>query len=387
MIRSFVPLGILVSLSVALIQGQCLGKIAHGLGYLLSGGVDATVIENYYRSDATQEWSNGANPLPRLRDLGRVWSRKESPRRIVLMGNSQTFAAVLAPGERNSSAPVYAYADLMEQRLAVEGKSTIYRLSAPNLSYAEALWYVAYLSAVEEARPTDLVIQLNYESFRKSGIRDGMLGLMNEGRFAKVAEQLAARKSLFAVPFDRAIRRFGELERKMKPGLEVTQAARSALPFGQVVDGALRKIIESSTFGANKHAAKADFLTLLYLLRVYALRITPSTPRPLAGAAYEGSVSALDEIASICKTVQIRLHFFLAPQNPKARMWRTEDDRQRYRGAALRLSRNHSVPLVDLETMVPAEQWGEWIDGPDPIHFGIRGHETMAKAMLQSGLF
>jgi hypothetical protein len=68
-------------------------------------------------------------------------------------------------------------------------------------------------------------------------------------------------------------------------------------------------------------------------------------------------------------------------------MWRTEADRDRYRGAAQALSSKFGLRLVDLENKVPAEQWGVWIDGPDPIHFGLKGHETMAAAMLSSGLF
>jgi hypothetical protein len=45
------------------------------------------------------------------------------------------------------------------------------------------------------------------------------------------------------------------------------------------------------------------------------------------------------------------------------------------------------LKLVDLENSIPRDQWGVWIDGPDPIHFGLRGHVQMADVMMKTGLF
>ena len=189
----------------------------------------------------------------------------------------------------------------------------------------------------------------------------------------------------YGATFEQAIRRFHELESKTNSARQQASLVGTQ-SFGQQAESSLRASLEQLGIGTEKHEAKGEFLNLLYLLRVYLLKITPSTPRPLGGAAYEGSLSALNAIAQQCQAAHIELRLFLAPQNPGARLWRTEADRERYRGAAQRLAKDYGLRMVDLEKSIPAEQWGVWIDGPDPIHFGLKGHETMAAAMLASEL-
>ncbi len=382
--REFATVVVCVVLTGAMLHGHWLGLAAKGISRVFGGGDEAAALKQYVRDGRTQEVSNGADPLPSLRELRDYWKVGKPGRTVVVMGNSQTFSVILAPGELDPGGPVRTYVDQMGSRL---GETGVYRLSAPNLSYAEALWYVTYLASVPGVKPSDLVLQLNYESFRKTGIRDGMLGLLKEGRFAAAAGETAGTPTPYGATFAQGMRRFRELEAKAADGPGAAGPSAAVAGFGGRAEAAIRSRMDERGFGAEKHAAKGEFLNVLYLLRVHLLKITPTTPRPLAGAAYEGSVSALDAIAEACRRAGITLRLFLAPQNPVARMWRTEADRDRYRGAAGRLAARYGLKLVDLENSVPAEQWGVWIDGPDPIHFGLKGHETMAGAMLVSGLF
>ncbi len=383
--REFATLGICAVFAAVILHGHVFGAVAKVVTTVFGGGDEAAALKLYAQDRRTQEVSNGADPLPSLQGVVAHWASEKAERRLVVMGNSQTYAVILAPGERDPGVPVRTYVDLVGSRIGTAGKANVYRLSAPNLSYAEALWYVTYLSRVAAVKPTDLVLQLNYESFRKSGIRDGMLGLLRDPAFASAATETARSATPFGAAFEQAIKRYRELEAKSGP----TGDARASAPagFGEMAEVSIRKKMDAVGIGTEKHAAKAEFLNVLYLLRVHVLKITPTTPRPLAGAAYEGSVSALDEVATRCRAAGITVRLFLAPQNPGARMWRTEADRDRYRGAAQALSSKFGLRLVDLEKKEPAEQWGVWIDGPDPIHFGLKGHETMAAAMLSSGLF
>src|ERR1017187_8195614 len=342
-----------------------------------------------FRDSGTQEVTNGADPYTSLEELHRRWAASKPERSLVVIGNSQTLSVILAPGEIPPASPVKTYVDRISEISATAGGPAVYRLSAPNLSYLEALWYVTFLTTVSDLKPSEIVLQLNYESLRKTGIRDGMLGLLRDPKFARVVQEAAGSASSYGAPFGQAMKRYKETRRKAESQQDgrAERSGHSALPLGAQMEAVVRRVLESNGIQAKKHEAKGDFLSLKYLLRVYFLRITPTTPRPLSGAAYEASVSALNAIAERCRDNGVYLALFLAPQNPTARQWQTEEDRERYRGAAQGLAARYGLKLVDLENSIPRDQWGVWIDGPDPIHFGLRGHVQMADVMMKTGLF
>jgi len=360
------------------------------LSSLFGMGDDTAKVEEVFRDSGTQEITAGADPYTSLEALHRRWAASKPDRTLVVIGNSQTYAVVLAPGETPPASPPKTYVDRIAEISAAAGGPAVYRLSAPNLSYLEVLWYVTYLTTVSNLRPSEIVLQLNYESFRKTGIRDGMLGLLRDPEFATGVQEAAVSAYFYGAAFGQAMKRYEETRRKAESllgGRPGRSSSHSAPPYGVRMEAVVRRVLESNGIQARKHEAKGDILNLLYLLRVYFLRITPTTPRPLSGAAYEASLSALNAIAEKCRDNGVDLALFLAPQNPAARLWRTEEDRERYRGAAQGLAARYGLKLVDLENSIPKDDWGVWIDGPDPIHFGLRGHMQMAAVMMKTGLF
>jgi hypothetical protein len=356
---------------------------AVGLSRVFHGGRQEANLTQTYRETATQEVTKGEAPLSGLRRLGERWNTAEPLKRLVFMGNSQTYTVVLAPDERVPNTPPKTYVDLLADRTAAEGWS-VYRLSAPNLSYPEALWYVTYLCSVAEVRPTEIVLQLNYQSFRLTGIRDGMLELLEEPRFARMIDELAGSSAPYAGVMAQAKRRY--MERKKERAGNRDDRRTAELGFGKRAERNLREWLNTQPAWTAKHETKADILDFLYLSRVYFLGITPTTRRPLGGS-YGMNMACLEGVAAKCRANGIVLKLFLAPQNPKAQLWRTEGDRAQYRTGARTIADRYGLALVDLENVVPAPDWGAWIDGPDPIHFGLEGHRLMAEAVLRSDLF
>jgi hypothetical protein len=357
---------------------------AKGISRIFHAGREEAKLEKTFSDPTTQEVTNGEAPLGGLRELGKRWSAGPPARRLVLVGNSQTYSVVLAPDETAPSRAPKTYVDLLAEEKGGGGGWGVYRLSAPNLSYAEALWYVAYLTAVPECLPTEIALQLNYESFRKSGIRDGMLELLEEPRFARIVDELAGSSALYAAVLAQAQNRYVERKRERTGDGEDRRVTVGG--YGGRAERSLKEWLSTLPVWRAKHQAKSDFLDVLYLSRVYFLGITPTTPRPLGGATYGISLACLDALAERCREHGVVLKLFLAPQNPRARLWRTESDRTKYRAGAKAIADRYALALVDLENIVPAQDWGVWIDGPDPIHFGLRGHQLMAEAVLRSGL-
>ena len=359
---------------------------------LLGGTGGEDVLKNVYRDSTTQETSNGEAPLAGLTQLAGRWCSLPTSQRFVLMGNSQTYTILLAPSERVSGAPEWAYPDRILQHESAEGHPVLgYRLAAPNLNYAEVLWYVHYLLARPCAAPERIIVQLNYESFRKLGVRSGMLELLSDPAFAAQAASEAGSGAAYASTFAQAINQHSELLARARrasaaPGSVSKTGISQGAGLGNWLETRARRALEAAPEFQARGAVKTEVLDTLYMLRVKVLGITPTTKRSLGGIALATSVSALERVGQLCQENHIKLEFFLAPQNPRATLYRTDADRNLYRRITTQLARQYAWRFVSLEDSIPESMWGFWADGPDPIHFGRAAHERMAQLLIASGL-
>jgi hypothetical protein len=356
-----------------------------------SGPQDA-MVSNVYSDPHTQETSKGEHPLASLRQLEHDWCAAPSRHRFILAGNSQTMTVMLSPQERPSSAVEHTYPDLLLAELQLNGESIGgYRLAAPNLSYVELLWYVRYLLTRPCLVPNQLIVQLNFESFRKLGVRDGMLELLDDPQFAQAAASEAGTSEPYAPAFQQAIDRY-RTRRAQQRGVVGAGAQQSrtgmieARGFGGLLETRIRSWLDRSVTFRSRARIKAEFETLLYLARVKLLGIKPTTRRSLGGAALQMSISSLRRVGILCRNDGVHLTFFNAPQNPNAPLYRNQSDRQEYERIVSDLSTNYASSYFNFEASVPADMWGVWIDGPDPIHFGRAGHQRLADEMFKAGL-
>lgn len=202
-------------------------------------------------------------------------------------------------------------------------------------------------------------------------------------------------QAAYVAAFRQAIEHYGELKKDTRTHgavapssdastikTEVTQS----ISVGNRLETWLRIVLDRSAGFRHRPIIKDELLTTLYLLRVNVLGITPTTKRSLGGAALAMSVSALERVGVLCAHNHIKLEFFLAPQNPRASLYRTDADRREYQGITEHLIRTYAWRSADFENIIPAPEWGIWIDGPDPIHFGRAAHALMAQHMIDAGL-
>jgi hypothetical protein len=176
--RAAAAAGVLLStllLFSLLVRLQPFDLIASVLDRVFRAAPQWTSVENMVHDPNTQEVSRGEHPLRSFAILAQHWAAHPGMPRVVFIGNSQMQMMTLAPGEAPSREPARTYVDLIGDRGLREGKFLTYRLSAGGLSYEEALWYVDYLLSVPEIKPDEILLQVNYQFFAQSGIRDGML--------------------------------------------------------------------------------------------------------------------------------------------------------------------------------------------------------------------
>ena len=339
----------------------------------------------------TQEVSDGQHPLESLRKLEPNWCNVPKETRYILTGNSQTFSVLLAPSEAPpTTEPDRAYPDLLLDRLNADGGGVHgYRLSAPNISYMEVLWYLNYLLVHPCLIPGEFVIQLNFETFRKIGVREGMLELLEDPAFAAAVEQEVRSNAPYANTFQQAIDQYKSRMAKQK-GSQTSSISKTGITeargFGSMLETTTRTVLDQLSLFRSRGQLKAELLDFLYLARVNLLGITPTTKRSLGGGPLTANLSSLERIGELCRRAGIRLVFFNAPQNPNAPLYRTSADREQYEQMIAELARKLGEGYFDFENSIPGPLWGVWIDGPDPIHFGRAAHRRLADLMFEQGV-
>jgi hypothetical protein len=355
---------------------------------------DWTQVRLLYRDPAVQEISTGEHPLTGLRALAQSWQKVQDPRRVFFMGNSQMQAVSLGPGEGPASEPEKTYFHLVADECAQRDPRTLlYRLSAPGISYIEALWYVHYLLSQPHLRPSAIVLQMNYQGLRQFGIRDGMLELLAEPSFRESISRAASSSVPYASAFANALSQYDTQAAKLAsaasektPGKASTTGVIESFGFGNNIETKVRDGVARIPGFERKTAFKEHFLDVLYRIRLYIFRLDPGKARSIGGARLAQSRAAVEAIAGLCRDHHIELYLFNAPMNPKVVLYATASDRRVYRELLDDIRNRYGARVYDFENAVPAASWGRWMNGPDPMHLSRAGHRQLAKLFLNAGI-
>jgi hypothetical protein len=379
-----------LSSTLALLAGLLLVApfrlLTRGMDWLYGAPPEWTQVTTLVQDDRVHEVSSGDHPLASLAKLERQWAEHPHRPRVVLIGNSQMQTITLAPGEPPPSRGEKTYFDHLADALGVPPTSALlYRLSAGGLSYPEALWYTQYLMSMPGLRPDVLVLQINYQSFWQGGIRESMYELLATEPFRLAIRQLAGQRHPYSDTLEEALARFAkgsasEQAAGRASGAAQTSAGSSA--FGPTVEARFREAMEGSSVFRRRHDEKRHLMEFLYRFRVYVLGLKPSNARSITGTRLVRSRAALETIVDLCREHNVRLILFLAPLNPEVNLFRTPADGQGYHDFAEALAARANVPLLDLESKIPAEFWGRYLNSPDPLHLGRKGHQRMAALLL-----
>jgi len=295
-----------------------------------------------------------------------------SRQRILVLGNSQQFDASLPRGgvPRVGERPPIT-SSLVQKTFDEDapGRYAVYNGAAPNQNYGEALWQALYWFEVTPNPPRVLLLQASFDTFRKTGVRAGYQTLLEEPRYRAALEAfIRDRDRLYVADFGDAI------EKQAERAAQATGTAKATVSWSP--ETSLRKGMEHMPLFAAREQRKASFLNMLYVMRVQVLGISPTTRRHITGAPLEQNLQALEDLIALAKRHGSEILLYNAPVNPAIDMFYPEE----YEGYVNRLSAlcgREKVPFADLFDAVPAELWGYWIDGPDPIHFSEQGHRVV----------
>jgi len=321
----------------------------------------------------TMDVSRGGKPLESFRILGGFWAKFPGAERIILMGNSQTLLTSLARGESRPSGPEKTYPDIIAERFRNGGsKKLFYRLSAGGLSYEEMLWYAAYLAGRPEVKPDVVLVQLNYQSFMNSGLRDGMLELLSDPAFRRRIEDIVQAGGPDS--FGEALRLYASAGKKKIVGLPASPGDR--------METAVRKRLDRIPSFNRRWMIYESFLDVLVRCRTYFLHLGSAQKRSLTGSRINASRAALERLAQVCNASGMRMVLFQAPTNPDVSLYATAVDDQDYHGFAASLAARYGLKVFDFEHSIPARYWGMALNLHDPLHLGRDAHRLFAGQMI-----
>ena len=378
----FGVLGITSALLVGIFLIRPFEKGGRALDLAFGAPPPWTQVTSLVRDPQTQELSTGEDPLKSFAILKSTWQSSPGAQKVVIMGNSQTMAVSLAPGEPPATGEERTWTDwTTEHFLAAPTKALVYRLSAPAMSYPEALWYVEYLALHPELHPDALVLQINYQSFWNGGVRAGMLGMLEDPAFRAAIEREAAAEKPYSETFGAALKdRPKPAAGEGKPSSDSTPEA--VVSLGSRAEASARDSLDRVPGFKARHEQKEDLAGMLYRARIYLLRLKPTTARSITGTRVVQAVACLDRILEFCAEQKIKPVLFLAPVNPAVKLYGTPDDQAQFNTRVHELEARSHITIQPFEHSIPATMWGRQYDGPDPLHLGRAGHRAMADQMI-----
>jgi len=345
-----------------------------------------TQVEDVYKNPHTQEVTRGDDPVGSLRVLADFWGARPNDTRILFVGNSQMHVISLARGEARPTGTEKTYVDQLANRLAKDSPQIrTYRLSSSGMSYPEVLWELLYMTGKPELHPDAMVLQLNYQAFWTGGIRESLLGLLDDDAFRHQIEAVISANEAYSAEFQDALHRYDE----SKSTRNVTNTANNGIAAafsasktpGYAIETAVRRVLDRSGLFRGRSDHKNDFVDFLYRCRLYFLRLKPSTARSVSGARLLVSRASVKDAVKLADEKKIQVFLFNAPVNPLVSLYRTPEDKASYQEFVTKLAKENGGPLYDFEDTITAEHWGNLLNGPDPLHMGRAAHAQMAQEM------
>ena len=392
--RLFSAIGVLAStlvLLVGLMRFEPFQAVCNAMDKLFGAPPKWTQITNVYLNPKTQEITHGDDPVTSLNVLKQYWHDRSGAGRIVFVGNSQMHSISLASGESPCSRPEKTYVDqVVDEVRRAEPNELLYRLSSSGMSYPEGLWELTYMLDDPDLRPEVVLLQMNYQSFWTGGIRDSMLPMLRRPSFRARIEVFAGSGRPDALAYADALHRYDRAEAKDRPKLDtasdsgLTSVFSTQVTPGYGVETRVRAWVDELSPQQHRAALKESFENMLYRGRLYLLQLKPSTARSITGSRLLAARSAVDSIAALCSSNNVRLLLFHAPVNPNVVLYRTPEDRESYRHFVADVAAHYGIPLFDFENSISAEHWGHLLNGPDPLHMGRTAHQEMAKRVIEA---
>jgi hypothetical protein len=262
----------------------------------------------------------------------------------------------------------------MDDMLRSRG-TRVFGLAAPNLSNEEALFLLLATLARPRTTPAVFIYALCFDKMRFVDLRPGYLGFLRQNPnvaalWAETATQYRARFPLAASKMEATLASLTQNDAEQERSLEHRLRER----VGEVVPlVAMRKELN------------IYFLYgVLYETRNKLLGITNTSKRPMIAGRYALNQQFLLMMTDVARAHNIRLVTYINPLNPQADNPYVQDEYVAFKSWATAMADSTGTPFANLENVVPRQDWGLFMGGPDFKHFKGAGHLATARAVVSA---
>ncbi|MBU3564459.1 hypothetical protein [Polynucleobacter sp. MWH-HuK1] len=216
-----------------------------------------------------------------------------------------------------------------------------------------------------------LVLQVEFMGFRESGLRQDFSDIATD-KFVN---------SLLTYSVGR------ELALLANNGKEVESEVKQGA-YGESVDKGLEDLL-SSKLGSvwqlweKRGNLRASVLGDLFEFRNWVFNISSTSQRKIIKPRYEKNMKALEDMLARSKADMVPLVMYIAPVRQDKPLPYDRKEYSEWKIQIEQLANKYSAKYLDLEKLVPAEDWGSnFGEDIDFMHFQENGHKLLAKELL-----
>jgi hypothetical protein len=295
----------------------------------------------------------------------------QPPRDVVLwLGNSQLHAINQA---QKGDVPASV---VMHERLLGENRY-LFTASQPNANLQEHLVLLAHLLPI--LKPKVLLLPVVFDDLRETGLRDSLLGALDDPAAMQLLAQSEIGRRLIA---DRqAALKHGSGGGDLG-GLRETLQERSE----SWLTGKLEK---NWSLWAARPEARGKTMEWLYELRNRVFGIKPTTVRRMIPGRYADNWLALGAMVRLAQANGVRTFIYIPPlRDDEQRPYNAQEYAAFKERLFAEFGKMPDVVVADLEHVVPNKYWGNMgLDSHgqpilDFMHFTATGHRDLAAALL-----
>ena len=289
-----------------------------------------------------------------------------SQRLIILSGMSQMYAINdQKDGDQTIS-------EWMDDLLKTSG-SRVFGLAAPNICNEEVLLLLLAMTKGASSKPDVFIYGICFDKFRNVDLRPSYKALLRS------EPDLMKKWELLANDYRDKYPKATEKMRSTLEGLikEKNEANKS-------VEASIRRQLSNIVpiIGA-RGDLNAWFQIQLYLLRNKLFKIKPTSKRPQIPSRYQTNKEYLKLFLDEAKKLGVIPIIYIVPLNPQAENPYIPEEYESFKIWAKALCEEQHVPFDNLENVIPHEDWGEFMGGPDFKHFRGEGHKRTAEELVR----
>jgi len=286
-------------------------------------------------------------------------------RTVLVCGMSQMYAI----NERKAGDKTIS--EWLDDMLAPKG-TRVFGLAAPNLCNEEALLMLLASVPRDGSKPSAFIYGLCFDKFRNLDLRPGL---------QRILEQDPALRRSWGAIAEEHVGKYPNASSKMQASLKKVNDALTKEDKSFEV-GLRNTISRSLPLVEARQPLNAWGQLQLFRLRNAVFRISATSKRPQIASRYILNQDFLQLLIEVAKGASILPILYIVPLNPQAENPYIAKEYVEFKSWAATVANRMGIPFENLENIVPADEWGEFMGGPDFKHFRGEGHRRTAEEIV-----